>query len=52
MLNILKNGPRNIRQRLLRDIVIVVSIVIIALIAMTYYLGSNVREHASARIKG
>ena len=50
VINIFKSGPRNIRQQLLRDIVLLVCAIIIILFAMAYYLGGNIRRQASEAI--
>jgi len=50
MSNIFKSGPRNIRQRLLRDIILLIGIIIAALIALGLYMGGKIREQASATI--
>jgi len=50
MLSIFKSGPRNIRQRLLRDIILLIGIIIAALLALGLHMGSKIRRQASAAI--
>ncbi|RLB66358.1 MAG: hypothetical protein DRH04_09480 [Deltaproteobacteria bacterium] len=50
MLSIFKSGPRNIRQRLLRDIILLIGIIITALLALGLYMGGKIRQQASAAI--
>ncbi|MBW1645677.1 MAG: putative DNA binding domain-containing protein [Deltaproteobacteria bacterium] len=50
LINIFKGGPRNIRQQLLRDIMLLVCAIIVVLFVIGYYLGGNLRRQASAAI--
>lgn len=50
MFTILKSGPRNIRQRLLHDIIFLIGGIIIALLALGFYMGGKIREQASATL--
>ncbi len=52
IINIFRGGPRNIRQQLLRDIMLLVCAIIVVLFVMGFYLGGNLRKQASATIIG
>lgn len=50
ILKIFKGGPRNIRHRLLRDIILLVLVTAILLVMLAFYFGGNIRRQASERL--